>query len=182
MTNRDDPANGSAHPNRLWAQAFLVSFFVVGTFAAGAAAAERMITVGAAEMVRIYPSGHTFKARIDTGATTSSINARNIEPFRKGGKRWVRFEINGKNGQRIRMERPVVRTVRIKRFGQESKRRTVVRIGICLGSYYKEAQVTLQDRRRREFPVLIGRRYMAGAIVVDPGREYIAEPNCPGHR
>jgi len=148
----------------------------------GPAAAERMIVVGAAEMVRIFPSGHALKARIDTGATTSSINARDIKLFRKGGKRWARFEINGKNGQRVRMELPVVRTVRIKHFGQESKRRSVVRIGICMGGYYKEAQVTLQDRRRRQFPVLIGRRYMAGAILVDPGKEYLTKPDCPGRR
>jgi len=145
-------------------------------------AAERMVTVGVAEMVRVFPSGHTFKARIDTGATTSSINARNIKLFRKGGKRWVRFEINGKSGQRVRMELPVVRRVRIKRFGQESKSRSVVRLGLCMGGYYKDAQVTLQDRRRREFPVLIGRRYMAGAILVDPAREYLTKPDCPGRK
>jgi hypothetical protein len=133
-------------------------------------------------MVRVFPSGHTFKARIDTGATTSSINARNIKLFRKGGKRWVRFEINGKSGQRVRMELPVVRRVRIKRFGQESKSRSVVRLGLCMGGYYKDAQVTLQDRRRREFPVLIGRRYMAGAMLVDPAREYLTKPDCPGRK
>ena len=145
-------------------------------------AAERMIIVGAAEMVRVYPSGHVFKARIDTGATTSSINARNIKLFRKGGKRWVSFEVNGKNGQSFRMELPVVRRVRIKRFGQESKRRSVVRIGICMGGYYHDAQVTLQDRRRREYPVLIGRRYMNGAFLVDPGKEYVTKPDCPGRK
>ncbi|MDH3235557.1 MAG: RimK/LysX family protein [Alphaproteobacteria bacterium] len=147
-----------------------------------AIAAERMITVGAAETVRIYPGGAVFKARVDTGATTSSINARKIKRFKRGGKRWVRFEVVGKQGQNIAMERPVVRTVRIKRFGQESKRRAVVRIGICMGGYYKDAQVTLQDRSRREYPVLIGRRYMTGAILVDPGREYLVKPNCPGRK
>ena len=147
-----------------------------------AAAAERMITVGAAETVRIYPGGIDFKARIDTGATTSSINARKIERFRKGGKRWVRFEVVGKRGQIIEMELPVVRSVRIKRFGAESARRSVVRVGICMGRYFKEAQVTLADRRRREFPVLIGRRYMAGAVLVDSGKEYLVKPDCPGRR
>jgi hypothetical protein len=155
---------------------------LVSTSPVVGSAAERMITVGAAEMVRIFPSAHTFKARIDTGATTSSINARNIKLFRKGGKRWVRFEVNGKNGQSVRMELPVVRRVRIKRFGQESKRRSVVRIGICMGGYYREAQVTLQDRRRRAFPVLIGRRYMNGAFLVDPSKEYMTKPDCPGRK
>lgn len=147
-----------------------------------ARAAERMIVVGAAEMVRVYPGGTEFKARIDTGATTSSINARNIMRFRRGGKRWVRFEVLGRQGQRIRMERPVVRRVRIKRFGLHSKRRTVVWLGLCLGGYYKETQVTLQDRRRRKFPVLIGRRYLAGAILVDSAQEFLVKPDCPGRQ
>jgi len=150
--------------------------------AAPAAAADRLVTVGAAESVRIYPGGLEMKARIDTGATTSSINAQKIDRFNRNGKRWVRFEIVGKRGQRVTMERPVVRTVRIKRFGQTSRRRSVVRIGVCLGSHYKDAQFTLQDRRRRKYPVLIGRRLMAGAVIVDPGREFVAQPNCPGHK
>jgi hypothetical protein len=147
-----------------------------------AVAAERMFTVGVAETVLVYPGAIRFKARIDTGATTTSIDARNIKRFMRGGKHWVSFDINGKHGQKVHMERPIVRRVRIKRFGQESKHRSVVMIGICLGSYYKETQVTLQDRRRREFPVLIGRRYLAGAMLVDPGRENLVEPNCPGHK
>jgi len=178
MTKQDDAARRFVRPVRLYALA-LTALTVNGPVAM---AAERMITVGAAEMVRIYPGGAAFKARIDTGATTSSINARKIKRFRKGGKRWVRFEVNGKNGQIFQMERPVVRTVRIKRFGLPSKRRTVVRIGICMGNFYKEAQVTLQDRRKRAFPVLIGRRYLAGAILVDPGTEYLVKPNCPNRR
>lgn len=179
MAKLDDAVRRFVTPARLSA---LIVTVLIGAGPTGGSAAERIITVGVAEMVRIFPSGHTFKARIDTGATTSSINARNIKLFRKGGKRWVRFEINGKNGQRVRLELPVVRRVRIKRFGQESKSRSVVRLGLCMGGYYKDAQVTLQDRRRRQFPVLIGRRYMAGAILVDPGREYLTKPDCPGRK
>jgi len=145
-------------------------------------AAEQKFTVGAAETVKIYPGGREFKARIDTGATTTSINARKINPFTRGGKEWVRFEVVGKRGQVIAMESQVVRTVRIKHFGAPSKRRFVVQIGICLGSHYQDTEATLEDRSRREFPVLIGRRYMAGFMLVDSGREYLVQPNCPGHR
>jgi len=161
---------------------FAVALAGAVTAISSAGAAERMITVGAAEMVRVYPGGVEFRARVDTGAATTSINAHNIKTFKKGGKRWVSFEVRGKNGQRMEMQSPFVRWARIKQFDGDSKRRPVVQIGICLGGYYKDAHVTLQDRSKREFPVLIGRRYMNGAILVDPGKEYIARPNCPGHR
>jgi len=139
-------------------------------------------TVGAAETVRIYPGGMEFLARIDTGAATSSINARRIRPFKRGGRRWVGFEIAGKRGQVVAMERAVIRVVRIITFDGTRKRRYVVRIGICLGDVYKEAQVSLADRRHRAFPVLIGRRFMAGKILVDPGREFVTRPRCPGRK
>jgi len=35
-----------------------------------------------------------IKARIDSGAKTSSIHAFNIQSFRKDGARWVSFEIH----------------------------------------------------------------------------------------
>jgi len=178
MSDYGDAARNSFRLNRLAVLA--LALLTVGSPIAGSAA-ERKIVVGSAETVRIYPGGIEFKARIDTGATTTSINARNIKRFTRGGQRWVSFEINGHSGQKpIYMERQVVRRVRVKRFGQESKSRSVVLIGICLGGYYKDAQVTLQDRRRRKFPVLIGRRFMNGAIIVDPSKEYTVKPDCPG--
>ncbi len=35
-----------------------------------------------------------IKARIDSGAKTSSIQANNIKPFLKKGEEWVKFEVN----------------------------------------------------------------------------------------
>ena len=35
-----------------------------------------------------------IKARIDSGAKTSSIHAFNIQPFTKSGSPWVRFDIH----------------------------------------------------------------------------------------
>jgi hypothetical protein len=55
-----------------------------------------------------------------------------------------------------------------------------VHIGICLGNHFQDTEVTLEDRSRRKFPVLIGRGYIAGAMVVNPGREYMVQSNCPG--
>ena len=60
-----------------------------GASPSAASAAEPLIMVGAAEIVRIYPGGAALKARVDTGAATTSINAHRITTFRKGGKRWV---------------------------------------------------------------------------------------------
>jgi hypothetical protein len=155
------------------------SVVLASMFAAdGAFAAQRIITVGAAEKVKIYPGGITLNARIDTGAVTSSIHAENIEHFTRNGKRWVRFDIPAADNGRKTLERRVVRMVRIKRFGGQSIRRPVVELGICLGSHFKIARVNLQDRERRKYPVLIGRRFMADVVLVNPGEEFLVPPSC----
>lgn len=144
----------------------------------GVFAAQRLFTIGAAEKVQIHPGGITLNARIDTGAVTSSIHAENIEYFTRNGRRWVRFDIPTTNNGRATLERRIVRMVRIKRFGDQSIQRPVVELGICLGTYFKVAQVNLQDRERREYPVLIGRRFMADIVLINPGEEFMVPPSC----
>ena len=50
------------------------------------------IIIGAVEKVRLLPPNVVLKARIDTGAKTTSIDAQNIIPFERDGKEWVRFD------------------------------------------------------------------------------------------
>lgn len=49
--------------------------------------------IGKIERVRLVPPNVVLKARIDTGAKTTSIDAREITPFERDGKQWVRFVI-----------------------------------------------------------------------------------------
>ena len=35
-----------------------------------------------------------IKARVDSGAKTSALHAKNIAPFIKDGQNWVKFDIN----------------------------------------------------------------------------------------
>ena len=52
--------------------------------------------IGAIENVRLVPPHIVLKARIDTGAKTTSIDARDITPFERNGEEWVRFVfVNG---------------------------------------------------------------------------------------
>ncbi|MDD2556992.1 MAG: RimK/LysX family protein [Desulfuromonas sp.] len=58
--------------------------------------------VGAVEKVFISPPGIILPARIDTGAATSSIDARKIVTFERNGDPWVRFFIlNPENGEKL---------------------------------------------------------------------------------
>lgn len=47
--------------------------------------------VGAVERVHLSPPDAVFEARIDTGAESSSLDARDIREFERDGSTWVRF-------------------------------------------------------------------------------------------
>jgi len=144
------------------------------------AAAGEKIVVGWIEKVRIYPGNFIVHAKLDSGAEYSSLDAVNLTEFDRNGQRWVRFDLPQGDGQKITIERPLLRTATIKRHYLESQKRPVVKIGVCLGSFYKETEVNLVDRTGFQYRMLIGRKFMEGAVIIDPSAKYTVEPNCKG--
>lgn len=143
----------------------------------GAAAASESV-YGYLEYVVVRPCEEEFKAKLDTGATTSSIDARDVERFERDGDDWVRFELVGRAGQRVEVERPVVRWVRIKEHDGSHDRRPVVEMEVCLGRSVREVEVSLADRSEFNYAVLLGRNFLRGLAWVDSGRKYTRSPNC----
>lgn len=132
--------------------------------------------IGEAERVHLSPLDLVFNARIDTGATTSSLDARNIQHFERDGRRWVRFDTqHPESGEELAFERPVVRRVRISQsISDEYERRPVVELHFTLGSISHTAEFTLSDRGHLDFPLLIGRNVLRDQMVVDVSKQYIA--------
>ena len=50
-------------------------------------------TVGWLESVTILPGSRVLDAKLDTGADTSSLDARGIQVLQKNGEDWVQFKI-----------------------------------------------------------------------------------------
>ena len=125
---------------------------------------------------------HRIKAKLDTGAKTSSINARDIESFTRNGKPWVRFELALKGAQSktqaITLERPLLRTVLVKEHSGEPGKRPVVTLELCFNGAEHQIEFTLVDRSGFNYPVLLGRRFLAGVAVIDPQSTYLTQPDC----
>jgi hypothetical protein len=155
----------------------LVGVIVAIAFCHATSASAKKIA-GYVEKVWIFPGRITIHAKLDTGAKTSSLNAAEIETFRKMSEDWVRFTIEGRTGRRITIERPVVRTVKIKRHFDKQQKRPVVELDICLDNLIKRTEVNLVDRSGFNYQMLIGRRFLKGEFLVDPASSFQLQPSC----
>lgn len=131
--------------------------------------------IGAIEPVRLIPSDLVRKARIDTGATTTSIDAADVQPFERDGKRWVSFRMGGIEDAPL-IKRPISRIVQIKRHGKASQDRYVVKMRLILGERSQVVEVSLTDRSQFIYPILIGRNFLRDYYIVDVGDKLTTKP------
>ena len=67
---------------------------------------------------------------------------------------------------------------RIKQHSGRAQERPVVELEICVGSISKRVEFTLVSREHFDYPVLLGREALRGAIIVDPSIEDTVAPAC----
>ena len=124
--------------------------------------------VGGVETAYVLPFSMPFHARMDTGAETSSIDAKNIKPFERDGDKWVSFDIvNRKNAETHHFEKPIKRKTSIIRTGKKEHRYVVI-MDIKMGQKLIKAEFTLNDRKKFNYQLLIGRNIINGRYIVDP--------------
>ncbi|WP_404317509.1 ATP-dependent zinc protease [Malaciobacter canalis] len=137
---------------------------------------DSMIVIGTAEKVYIPSSDILLKAKIDTGATTTSIHALNIKEFERDGNKWIKFDLQDKDGNLINKNLPLHRIVKIKRHGTKNQKRYVVQMKINLANISQLVEVSLTNRSKFTYPVLIGKNYLNGLFLVDVSKKYITKP------
>lgn len=147
-----------------------------------AAAASAPRIVGAVEQVWLVPWGLAVRARIDTGAERSSIDARDVSVSGARGRRIVRFTLGVDGGRRRTVEAPLAGFRTIVTPGGLAQRRPSIEIELCLAGVRTRVEVTLNDRHRMDFRMIVGRDLLKGRFLVDVAREATAPPGCPGAR
>ncbi len=140
-------------------------------------ASEKQV-VGLVEKARVYPGDVVVRAKVDTGAKTTSLHCDCIHPFKRDGKQWVSVKVEDQSGKVVTIERQVERVTMIKRHLGASQERYVIRLGVCLGRTYKDVEVNVVDRTGFNYPMLIGRNFLKGDFVVDPELSYTHKPRC----
>lgn len=112
-----------------------------------------------------------IKARVDSGAKTSSIHAFNIQQFRRDGQTWVSFEVHPLQNNRktvIRCERPILDKRLVKSSSGISETRYVIGTTIRVGNNDWDIELTLANRDSMGYRMLLGREAMSGLMLVDP--------------
>jgi len=116
-----------------------------------------------------------IKAKIDTGARSSSLHAYDIEQFQQEGCSLVRFKVHPIQ-RREQMEVCCVAEVHDIRSVRSSSGEATDRIVIqTTASWLNQEwtiELTLADRSQMGFRMLVGREAMRGRMLVDPGRSY----------
>ena len=143
---------------------------------------------GRYEYIELPQVGQTLKAKMDTGAVTASLSARDIEQFQRDGQDWVRFRLATANADDTLFEKPLVRISEIKSRAEEQgsasspavAKRPVVDMQLCLGKQLRTVEVNLTDRSRFNYPLLIGTSALREFdVAINPAQRYIAsQPQC----
>ncbi|GAB7228996.1 RimK/LysX family protein [Vibrio rotiferianus] len=132
------------------------------------------LVLGAEEWVYVPAIDQTFKARIDTGATTSSISATDIVPFERDGKDWVQFKIDVNGTASKEFKLPVERWAKIKQSSSdEVDKRAVVVAYIQVGDMNEQTEFTLAERGHMKFPILLGRSFFRDVAIIDVSQKYV---------
>lgn len=155
-------------------------FFAMWAMALPVSSGERV--VGWVETARVNALGVKTKAKMDSGALTSSIHATNVQRFRKGDKKWVRFtvslqDIDSREIVSKTLERRFHRRVKLSGAGGTDSR-VVVFLDICFGKQLLHEQFTLSDRSDKNYGLLIGRRTIKHIGLLDVNKTFTMVPRC----
>ncbi|NQV74090.1 ATP-dependent zinc protease [bacterium] len=118
-----------------------------------------------------------IKAKVDTGARSSSLHVFGLEEFQKDGSAWVRFEIHPKQRSRsggIKTEAKVLEFRSVRSSSGKSSVRPVIVTAISLLNKTWPIELTLARRDEMGFRMLLGREAFRGRFLVDASSSYYA--------
>jgi len=136
----------------------------------------RPLTIGWTEHVDFPDWGiRRLRVKIDTGARTSAIDVASYElrsTPSEGLVAELRLALHRKHPQRIKVvQLPVLRMVVVRSTSGIQEERPLIETRMRLGPIVKLVQLTITRRADMRFPVILGRRALAGDFIVDVNRK-----------
>ncbi len=156
-----------------WAMRTVLLCFLAFTGAGHAQFPREKTVIGRVEWVELPDLKLRFRARIDTGAQTTSLHATHVEEFQREGATWVKFRLRDRGGKDIEVSRKVESTAQVMSTTGTGSKRYVIREKLKLGKVVRELPVNLNDRTRMSYPILVGRNFLMGYFLVDVARSHV---------
>lgn len=112
-----------------------------------------------------------IKARVDSGAKTSSLQAQQIKTFNKGGHEWVSFDIfplQDNRSIKLSCKAKLFDRRTVKSSSGISEERFVIKTMVTIGAQDFEIELTLASRETMEYRMLLGREALKNRFIVNP--------------
>ena len=121
------------------------------------------------------PSYNDFKlkAKIDTGARTSAIHATNIQIYQKDSSEMVKFQIY-QSQSFLDIDTELISYKKIKSSFGQTEIRPSVHMKIQIGAEIWLTEITLAQRAKLTYPMLIGRNSLNKKHIIHSHKSYLA--------
>lgn len=126
-----------------------------------------------------------IKAKVDTGARSSCLHAREIVEFEADGVARVRFLLDHGPAAATPCVATVVDRRPVRDSGGHVTLRPFIHTRLRVGEALYTVEINLAPRSGMLFPMLLGRTALAGRYCVDPAQSYLLgfppghEPEAP---
>ncbi|MGQ9660452.1 MAG: ATP-dependent zinc protease family protein [Thermochromatium sp.] len=117
-----------------------------------------------------------IKAKVDTGARTSTLHAFSIDSFRRDGRLYARFGVHPfqkRSDLVVQGEAPVIDRRQVSDSGGHREERYVILTSLVLAGQQWPIELTLTNRETMLFRMLLGRTAIQGRALVDPGKSFL---------
>jgi hypothetical protein len=143
--------------------------------------AEDLKVIGFAEYVDIPEWDiRGLRAKVDTGARSSALHVENIQEIGHGR---VRFDVRlhrRNTDRRVTVEAPIKRRGRVRPSSGHTQSRIFVSAMVRIGQTEQEIELSLVDREKMIFRMLIGRSALSHRFLVDVSKRYlVSTPHRP---
>ena len=111
-----------------------------------------------------------IEARIDTGATSSSIHCINIE---KINNNMIKFKLLGDK----EFIKPISKIANVKNSNGKVQSRFFIKTTIKIYNKDYEIELSLNNRKNMKYPLLVGREVLNQGFIVDVSRKNLSFEN-----
>lgn len=141
---------------------------------------QQLPVIGWREQIALPELGiPELKAKIDTGARSSALHAFDIETFQDDGRMMVRFKVHPyqrDSDRTVFAQAEVIDQREVRNSGGHTQLRPVIQTTVVLGEFAFPIELTLTNRDKMGFRMLLGRQAVRWRFLVDAGQSFLQSP------